>query len=62
MKYRIFIFMIVCTALLIAGCSNKEPLAPDSTDLALNEQDASLAKRPNIKITPSWAQTTPEKY
>jgi len=52
MKYRIFIFMIVCTALLMTSCGNKEPLAPDSTDLALNQQDAFLAKRPNIEITP----------
>ncbi len=52
MKYRIFIFMVVCTALLIAGCGNKEPLAPDTKELALNEQNAFLAKGPNIKITP----------
>lgn len=52
MKYRIFIFMIVCTALLMTGCGNKEPLAPDSKDLALNEQEVSLAKKPHIKITP----------
>jgi predicted small lipoprotein YifL len=56
MKYRIIIFMVVCTALLLTGCGNKEPLAPDSTDLALNEKDASLAKRPNIEITPYEAE------
>jgi hypothetical protein len=52
MKYRIIIFMVVCTALLIAGCGNKEPLAPDSKELAINRQDAFLAKGPNVKITP----------
>ena len=52
MKYRIFIFLVVFAALIISSCGNKEPLAPDSTDLTLNEQDAFLTKRPNIDITP----------
>lgn len=53
MKYRIFIFMIVFAALIISSCGDKEPFAPDSKELSLNEQDAFLAKRgPNIKITP----------
>jgi len=56
MKYRIFIFMVVCTALLIAGCGNKEPVAPYSKELAINQQDAFLAKGPNVKITP-WEGT-----
>ncbi|MCU0645085.1 MAG: hypothetical protein MUC94_12585 [bacterium] len=50
MKYRIFI--VACIALLIAGCGNKQPLAPDSKELALNQQDAVLAKGPNVQITP----------
>ena len=54
MKYRIFIFMIVCTALLIAGCGKQEPLAPDSKELALNEQDAFLAKKGPNRIVTTW--------
>ena len=51
MKYRIFIFMIVCTALLIAGCGNKAPFAPESKELDLNKQDVFLAKGPTDKFT-----------
>ncbi|UCE04732.1 MAG: hypothetical protein JSW07_14035 [bacterium] len=59
MKYRIFIFMVICTALLIAGCGNKEPFAPESKELDLNDQDAFLAKGPADKFTP---YTATEKF
>ena len=52
MKYRIIIFVAFCTALLIAGCGNKEPVAPESIELAVNEQDAFLAKKHHCKKIP----------
>ena len=56
MKYRIFIFMVVCTALSIAGCGNKEPFAPESKEFDLNDQDAFLSKAPTEKFTPYTAK------
>lgn len=53
MKYRIAIFSVVCLALLISGCGKQEPLAPDTKDLALNEQDIFLEKVPN-RIVTTW--------
>jgi hypothetical protein len=52
MKYRNFIFLLVCFAWLITGCGNETPLAPDSKELAANDQGISLDKKPCIKITP----------
>ena len=52
MKYRTIIFVIVCTVLLMVGCGNKEPLAPESKELAIDEQNAFLAKKPSEKFIP----------
>ncbi|MCI0515091.1 hypothetical protein L0128_17900 [candidate division KSB1 bacterium] len=55
MKYRNFIFLLVCFAWLITGCGNETPLAPDSKELTAIPQEASLAKNPNEKFTPYTA-------
>jgi hypothetical protein len=53
MKYRIFIFSVIILALIISGCGKQEPLAPDTKELSLNKQDASLEMVPNRIIT-TW--------
>jgi hypothetical protein len=45
--------MVVCTVLLIAGCGNKEPFAPDSKELVQDEQHALLGKASDRIIT-TW--------
>ena len=52
MKYRIFIFMIVFGALIISSCGDKEPVAPESKELSITEQDVFLAKKPGHRFTP----------
>ncbi len=51
MKYRTFVFLVLCAVLIISSCGENEPLSPGSKELTQSEQGAVLAKRSITEYT-----------